>query len=64
MTRVGKTYKDLKERKDWARASHDAKEGERTERGGHKNIVREAQEEELEDLMSDLKEVEGILDES
>ncbi len=49
MTRSHKTYKDSKESKDLAKALHDQKEGQRSERGGHHNLLREAEEERLEE---------------
>ena len=44
MTRVGKTFKDQKDRK----AERAPKEPVKQEKGGHHNLIREAIEEELD----------------
>lgn len=57
MTRVGKTFKDQKDRK----AERGIKEEPRTERGGHHNLIREAleeaawSEEEIKDYLQELE---------
>lgn len=49
MTRARKTYKDLKESKDRARALKDNREGKPQERGGMRNLKAEYEQEQLEE---------------
>lgn len=44
MTNSNKTFKDLKDSKELAKLYRASKEGHREERGGHKNLLREALE--------------------
>jgi len=61
MTKRGSTYKDLKESKELSSLYRGSREGHREERGGHRNLKREAAEEaqawtleELENLFINL----------
>lgn len=62
MTNSNKTFKDLKDSKDLAKLYHASKEGHREERGGHRNLLKEAREEEAEEVAEDNKLLEETED--
>jgi hypothetical protein len=45
MTKPNRTFKDQKDKKEQAKAERGSKELRRTERGGMRNLLREAREE-------------------
>jgi hypothetical protein len=64
MTIKGKTFKDTKEEKELNKFYKERKEGHREERGGHRNLLREVEEEnmlELAESMDLLRELDEEL---
>jgi hypothetical protein len=59
MTKRGSTFKDLKESKELSILYRASKEGHREERGGMRNLIREAADEEL---AWTIEELEGLYD--
>ena len=60
MTLKGKTFKDTKEGKEEAAFLKGRKETPRKEKGGHTNLLKEFEEEQMEELDEALKELDDF----